>query len=173
MSAERWNSLGAFSLVAGIDDPGQRFRSGINDADYSMRAAHRAAATGLRRVILRWIARSTARCRILRLRDAELSRYGGMNSVPSQKIFHRTEPASAKTSGSAGGARPSSTQGACAPKNYSGRRDACEDLGIAADTAASTPKIKHRTSVRVHWFISDCKTKREADWQVIMDEQAL
>ena len=44
---------------------------------------------------------------------------------------------------------------------------------IAADTAASTPKIKHRTSVRVHWFISDCKTKREADWQVIMDEQAL
>ena len=49
MSAERWNSLGAFSLVAGIDDPGQRFRSGINDADYSMRAAHRAAATGLRR----------------------------------------------------------------------------------------------------------------------------
>ena len=69
--------------------------------------------------------------------------------------------------------RPSSAQGACAPKNCSGRRAACEDLGIAAGTAASTPKIKHRTSVRVHWFISDCKTKREADWQVIMDEQAL
>src|SRR5438034_10267502 len=68
---------------------------------------------------------------------------------------------------------PPASRGVCSPKNCSGRRDACEDLGIAADTAASTPKIKHRTSVRVHWFISDCKTKREADWQVIMDEQAL
>ena len=28
-----------------------------------------------------------------------------------------------------------------------------KDLGIAAGTAASTSKIKHRTSVRVHWFI--------------------
>ena len=50
----------------------------------------------------------------------------------AERSIHRVMPA-----------RPSSAQGACAPKNYSGRRDACEDLGIAADTAASTPKIKH------------------------------
>ena len=89
------------------------------------------------------------------------------------KDFSSDGTSRCKTFRSAGDARPSSAQGACAPKNCSGRRAACEDLGIAAGTAASTSKIKQRTSVRVHWFISDCKTKREADWQVIMDEQAL
>ena len=48
--------------------------------------------------------------------------------MSSQKISRRTGQSLCKTSGSAGGARPSSTRGACAPKNCSGRRAACEGL---------------------------------------------